>query len=304
MELLQLRYFSKIAEKQSLTKAARELYTSQPSLSRMLKSLEDELGVQLFQRANRQVRLTRKGTEFLAEVQKALQIIDQAKAAVREDDKQQEIVIAMTYTSEEITHVLKRFHEIHPDIKLTITAPEDAINLTPRSFDLCVAISPVSHDGLRHLPLLREEMVLLISDRHRLAGAESVSLEELNGESFVLPPDGPMRYACDTLCSYAGFAPKIAAETHNYLSIQTYLTTGDCVAMRSLSVVTSFPGRDLRIVRISSPDPYQHVYLTWSADKPRSSAAETFSAFLCSELNAPDPCARIRHIPPLRVAAG
>lgn len=84
MNLSQLYYFRKLSELQHYTKAAKELYITQPALSDAIRSLEKELGVPLFQREGRNVKLTRYGKEFSAYVHDALRELDKGIAIMHE----------------------------------------------------------------------------------------------------------------------------------------------------------------------------------------------------------------------------
>lgn len=121
MELLQLKYFMKVAKVQHMTKAANELYISQSSLSRTINRLEEDLGVELFKRDGRQIKLNEYGNIFLKRVEKAFYELEEGKIEIKElfGMKSRTITVGATITML-LPDVFKEFLRINPNIKFQL----------------------------------------------------------------------------------------------------------------------------------------------------------------------------------------
>jgi LysR family transcriptional regulator, benzoate and cis,cis-muconate-responsive activator of ben and cat genes len=124
MELRHLRYFVAVAELQNITRAAAKLHVSQPPLSRQIRDLEDELGVALFQRSAKALRLTDAGRAFLSEARAALQRVDDAvqMAKIVGTGQRGEIHVgyAPSLAVELLPRALKYFHETSPGVQVRL----------------------------------------------------------------------------------------------------------------------------------------------------------------------------------------
>ena len=124
MELRHLRYFVAVAEEENVTRAAERLHVSQPPLSRQIRDLEEELGVELFERTARSVRLTGAGKIFLGEARAVLQRADEAKAKIRDAGNLPEgplsVGFAPSLTVDLLPDALRRFQKSHPSVRVSL----------------------------------------------------------------------------------------------------------------------------------------------------------------------------------------
>lgn len=124
MELRHLRYFVAVAEEENVTRAAERLHVSQPPLSRQIRDLEEELGVELFERTARSVRLTGAGKVFLGEARAVLQRADEARAKVRDAGHLPEgplsVRFAPSLTVDLLPEALLRFQKSHPSVRVSL----------------------------------------------------------------------------------------------------------------------------------------------------------------------------------------
>src|SRR6266705_722559 len=171
MDLLQLRYFQAVARHQHVSRAAAELRVAQPALSRAIARLEAELGVPLFDRRGRRVRLNRFGAMFLA----------QATVAVAAE------------TLRTLSGLAAGFLAGHPGVSFRLfqsPAPAMAAQLQAGEVDLCLASQPLPGPALTSVELLSEEVLLAVPPSHRLAGRTRATVSELAGEPFVTTRPG------------------------------------------------------------------------------------------------------------------
>ena len=166
MDLLQLRYFQVVARHQHVSRAAAELRIAQPALSRSIARLEAELGVALFDRRGRRVRLNRFGALFLARVQNALGELDQARQELRDAAGLARGTVAVAVeTLRMITQLAAGFLADHPEVSLRLyqsPAPLMSAQLQAGEVDLCLASQPLAGPRLQATEILSEEVLLAV----------------------------------------------------------------------------------------------------------------------------------------------
>ncbi|PXX58673.1 transcriptional regulator [Nocardia tenerifensis] len=217
MDLLQLRYFQTVARREHISQAAEELLVAQPSVSRTIARLEKELGVPLFDRVGRQVRLNAFGAAFLRRVDRALGELDDARRELADSaglDHGRVAVAAETLLT--ISGLLARFRVRHPgvDIRLFQSNAEGMTRqLADREVDLCFASQPLIGPEHRSMTLRREEVVLAVPLAHPLAARDRVGIAELADEPWVTCRPGYWpRELLDRLFTAAELRPKIVCE--------------------------------------------------------------------------------------------
>jgi LysR family hca operon transcriptional activator len=196
MELRHLRYFVAVAETGSLTVAAeKRLHTSQPSLSRQIRDLEDEVGAALLSRSARGVELTAAGRAFLDHARLALAQVDAATEAARRASKPAKEVFALGFlTGEEMTwlpRAMRLLRDELPNIDVTVSShysPDLADALARGKLDLAFLRAEPGYD-LDYRVVDREPLVVLMPSDHPLASQESIRPEDFAGEPFVAASD-------------------------------------------------------------------------------------------------------------------
>lgn len=181
-------YFTVVAEHANFGRAAAVLHVAQPSLSRQIQRLEQHLGVRLFDRTPQGSRLTEAGRAFLPQAQALLHAAHQAERTARAAATSSEFTIG--YVEDlVITPAVRRLRRRNPQARIRTRHLEwnDAHALTDRRVDALVARAPLPFpaDSLRLTELGAEPRVLVVPTDHRLAGKESVTVDDLGDE--VLP---------------------------------------------------------------------------------------------------------------------
>src|SRR6202140_4544321 len=197
MELRHLRYFVAVAEAGSLTVAAeRKLHTSQPSLSRQIRDLEDEVGAQLLTRGARGIELTPAGRAFLDHARVVLSQIEAAAEAARRVAHPAKPCFAMGFlTGHELTwmpEALRILRDELPNIDVMISSqysPRLADGLSKGKIDAAILRREKGVPGLAYRVLVNEPLVVILPSDHRLAALKAVSPGDLVGETFVIVSD-------------------------------------------------------------------------------------------------------------------
>lgn len=193
MELRHLRYFVAVAETGSLTVAAKQrLHTSQPSLSRQIRDLEDEVRAELFSRSARGVELTAAGKAFLDHARLALAQVDAATEAARRAAQPAKQAFALGFqTGEEITwlsRAMRLLRDELPNIDVTVSSgysPDLADALARGRLDLAFLRAEPGFD-LDYRVISREKLIVLMSSDHRLTTRTTIRPVELVGEAFIM----------------------------------------------------------------------------------------------------------------------
>jgi LysR family transcriptional regulator, hca operon transcriptional activator len=193
MELRHLRYFVAVAEEKSITVAATQrLRTAQPSLSRQLRELEAEVGAELMTRSARGIELTAAGKVFLDHARLALAQIEAAAAAARRAAHPEERTLALGFLSgcepdwlPGVMHVLR---EELPKIEVTISSkhsPQLADGLATGKLDAAFLRPEERYPDLVYKVLIKEPLLVILPNDHRLASRDAIGLRELAGETFI-----------------------------------------------------------------------------------------------------------------------
>ena len=281
MELRHLRYFVTVAEELHFGKAAKRLCITQQPLSRQIKDLEEELGIKLFYRTKRTVRLTEVGAIFLAETRKTL---EQAKRAVHLAKQAQQGKIGrltIGFTGSALNIVLptavRQFKKLYPQIDLTLKrlqTIEQVEALDNKQIDLGLLHPPIDGDTLILETIYREQLIVALPDNHPFAKDTSVpiSLKQLVNEPFILYPRqfGSLLYdRIINLCQQADFSPNIVQEAIPQQTILGLVAAGIGISLIHSSVRTL--GRSGVVFRdLIEPSPILETAVAWSPNATNS----------------------------------
>ncbi|GAB3691175.1 LysR family transcriptional regulator [Saccharopolyspora tripterygii] len=191
LDLRLVRYFAVVAEHRHFGRAAEQLRIAQPSLSRQIRRLEQQLGARLLDRTPRGTALTEAGEVFLPHAKSLLRSATRATAEARAVARPNRIVIGYG-NGLIVTRAAQAMRRAHPDADvrtrhIEFSQPQAA--LLDREVDAVVARLPFPTDGLRVTLLYQEPRTLVVSREHRLAGEESVTLDDLAGEPMPRFPE-------------------------------------------------------------------------------------------------------------------
>lgn len=281
MELLQLQYFQTVARLEHMTKAAEELRVAQPALSKTISRLEKDLGVPLFDRQGRQIRLNSFGKAFLKKAETALKALEEGRREVADlAGMERGSIYLVTSTLERLSEPLAAFRSQYPEVNFRITQAsmeEMGAVLAKGDVDFSFTAIPIEQLGIRQLDIVGEEVFLGVPPGHPLAGRKSVSLSETAEEPFICYKEGyPFRKMNDEFCRLAGISRHVVCEVDEPASIASLVSAGLGIAfVGSCSPNVSF-------VRIPIKDPvcYRTFRLAWLENHYLSAAALKFKDFL------------------------
>jgi DNA-binding transcriptional LysR family regulator len=280
----QLEYFRIVGRLQHVTRAAEQLGTSQPALSRTLARLEADLGVPLFDRIGRSIRLTRYGELFLKRVESALGQIEEGRRELADLTRPDRGTIALGFLrslgAKYVPQLVRNFNAVHPEVRFTFTPNNSAAleeQLDSGDLDLAFTTVPVANSRLAWTRVTDQELVLIVPCNHRLAGRRHVALRDVADEPFVTFKRGhAFRRLTEGLCEEAGFVPSITFEGDDSSSVPGFVAAGFGVAIAS-EETASFSG--VIGVRISVPSARRAIGIVWAKDRYLPAGARTFRDF-------------------------
>ncbi len=231
MDFLQLKYFRVVARVEHMTKAAQELYIAQPSLSQTIGRLEEELGVPLFDRQGRQIRLNQFGKTFLEHVERIFAELETGQRKIRDMAGLDQGTVSLSVTALRLMpDILRNFLTRYPHVSFHVfqsSTLQMQRQLDSGEIDLCISALPITQPGIHWQPLLTEEIFLIVPPDHTLAGRKNIPLYKVAQEPFVsLPVGDGLRDVTDDLCKQAGFTPRIMFEGGEPAAIYDLVETG------------------------------------------------------------------------------
>ena len=275
LDLRLVRYFTVVAEHRHFGRAAEALRVAQPSLSRQIRHLEQQLGARLLDRTPQGSRLTEAGEVFLPLARALLRSADQAAARTRAAAQPSRITIGYTIGLI-VTPAVRQLRREHPDadvqtLHLDWNQPREA--LLDHRVDAVVTRLPIRTGGLHVTVLYDEPRVLLVPLDHRLAGKESVSIDDIADEPIPRLPDPAWNayWRIDPRPdgSPAPDGPLVEAiEDKNEL-----IAAGQAVAVIPAGVASGSPRPDLTTIPLDGVEPSHVVLATRAGDRGRLVAA-------------------------------
>jgi DNA-binding transcriptional LysR family regulator len=221
LENRHLRYFIEVARSLHVTRAAERLHIAQPALTQNIQHLESELGVELFHRESRHLRLTEAGQVFLAEAEQSLHQFDHAQKTAQRAARGElgKLVLGFQSTAglSVVPSLLQNFRREFPEVEVTlIESGSTAQKRALRSGEIDIGLIYGPPDaGFAYRQLEPESLVIVLPEDHPLAVKASVALAELAQEVFILPSSSAaevLHHAVMTECADAGFQPKKVQE--------------------------------------------------------------------------------------------
>ncbi|HXR58778.1 MAG TPA: LysR substrate-binding domain-containing protein, partial [Burkholderiales bacterium] len=197
MTLTELKYIVAVAETRHFGRAAERCFVSQPSLSASVKNLEEELGIQIFERGKRGVFLSEPGEQIVAQARRALEEAERVKAVARQGRDPLKGVLRLgiihtiaPYLLPELVGALRKVAPDMPlDVEENMTATLDRL-LRSGELDAIVLALPYEGPGIETVPLYEEVFEVVAPARHALARRKSIAVEDLDAGELLLLPVG------------------------------------------------------------------------------------------------------------------
>ena len=280
MELLQLKYFLAVAESEHMTNTAKQLHIAQPALSQSIHRLEQELGVSLFERAGRGIRLSPAGAYVRDRVKPAMETLENAARDVQlfQQGEQGVVRVGVHAASGVAIDGIAAYSELNPHVSFEITQDErerhrDVIvtTITPRG-------SSTVENAVEKMPF-SERIGIAVPAGSALG--ETASLAEFANERFIaLAGSRRFREVCDTFCARRAFTPHIAFESDNPLVVKKMIGLGLGVGFWPDHSWGELDPKSCRLVHLQETEFMRDVIVAKTSRCTPDSEAQRFYEFL------------------------
>lgn len=280
MELLQLRYFLAVAENEHMTNTAKQLHIAQPALTQSIHRLEQELGVSLFERAGRGIRLSPAGAYVRDRVKPAMETLENVARDVQlfQQGEQGVVRVGVHAASGVAIDGIAAYSELNPHVSFEITQDErerhrDVIvtTITPRG-------SSTVENAVEKTPF-SERIGIAVPAGSALG--DTASLADFANERFIaLAGSRRFREVCDTFCARRAFTPHIAFESDNPLVVKKMIGLGLGVGFWPDHSWGDLDPKSCRLVHLQEPEFTRDVIVAKTSRCTPDSEAQRFYEFL------------------------
>lgn len=292
MDLRQLSYFLEVARHGSFSKASHHLHLSQPTLSKMVKSLEEELGVLLFERSTRRIELTDAGEVVLTHAQNIVRSFENLDAALTEvkQIKKGRFTLGLppVIGASFFPKIIARFHQLYPNVQIQLVEEggiwvEQA--LLEGEIDLGVVVLPVDEELFETVPLVKRELKLVVHPKHPLAEKDRVTLLDLQKESFILFRKGfALHERVREACILSGYEPTVAYESAQWDLISELVSAHMGISLLPDTICDKLDPAQVTVIRMAEPKVHWNLAMIWHKHHYLSYAAKAWVRFVQESL--------------------
>lgn len=286
MELTQLEYFLTVSRLQHMTKASKELSITQPALSHSISKLESELGVPLFERNGRNVKLNRYGSMFAKWVERALQDIQNGMQEIEESSNPETGVISISYLNilgvDLVPALVGAYQLAHPKVHFELNQGnlgDIDEQLEKGHSDLMITSRESTMDHHNWLVMKSMPLYIVVSNHHHLAQTPSLSLMDLSGEPFVgLKQNCGLRATIQSRFQHTGFVLTSTYEAEDLATVSGFVKEGLGVSVLPKTAGLMLEG--LAWIPITDEGWIWEIGLKWKEDRYLSPAARRFIEYV------------------------
>lgn len=286
LDIKHLQYFIQVTHFKSFTKAAEHLFITQPTISKMIKNLEIELGVELFDRSRKRLTLTMAGRVVLEQAKLINQAFDNLEREVEALSGLHKghirIGLPPILDSTFFPKIIGHFHAEYPNITYQLVEDgskkiEDAIEAD--LLDIGVIVLPTNTELFHSFSLLEEDIKIILHPEHPLAQHPEVDLRELENEDFILfNKDYVLHDLVISSCKQAGFTPRIITESSRWDFIEEMVACKLGVALLPESLCNQLHNR-VHSASVVNPSISWQLGVIWSKNRNPSFAAKEWLRF-------------------------
>ncbi len=283
MDILQLKYFLEVARTEHVTHSARNLQIAQPALTQSIKRLEAELGVELFARVGRNIRLTPAGAYLRDRIAPAMEILETAPEDVRAfaAGEAGTVKVGIFSASNVVVDAITAYRASFPSVNFRITQDEfeSACDITVST--VMPSSSNARGEGIAvgDRTLFRERIGIAVPGSSSFG--DVVSLDDLADEPFVcLAGSRRLREVCDALCAGRAFHPRIGFESDNPAVVRKVIGLGLGVGFWPTCSWEALGDGSARLARLAEEEFERTIALTRASHVREDAAAFDFYRFL------------------------
>ena len=284
MELKYIREFVSLAETSNYFETAERLFITTSSLSRHIKALEEELGMQLFDRTTRKVVLNRHGRLFLPYAKQLVKIDDECTMAFEEEAMYSKGAIGIgsipMMKADGISDILRQYRQNNKNVIININEADStplAEMLRKGEIDFAFLRNRhISVDEFETIPISEDHLVTVLPKAHPLARQKTIAISQLEGESLLLISKNSFMYKlCTDLCRNAGFQAKVVFTSQRAENLVELIEQGTGIALLMSKPVAPILPDSLTFVAVE-PRVTTTVFLAYQKDRKFNTACKRF----------------------------
>ena len=285
MTLQQLEYFRVLARVQHYTKASEILLISQPSLSYSISQLEKELGVPLFQKEGKKIKLSHYGEHFLSYAEKSLDLLYEGKRSLKSlvDPETVKVSLGFIYSisSNFIPQMINEFYKEPSNRKIKFNFVQNLSDclikdLKNGKLDLLIIAKP--DKGLSYIPIFRQKLVLIASKNHPFTNKKSIDISELNGVPFVLlNKNSALRQMCDDMFENLNINPNVVFEAEECNAVISFVSLNFGVSIIPEELAKN---ENISEIKINGESLNRPIFMCWNKDKKMDSTLNSVFNFI------------------------
>ena len=296
MDFHQLKNFMAVARAGNISKAAQELYVTQPSLSKSISKLEEELRVPLFHHRKGRIELNEYGSVFLSSVSIAFAQLESGAQTIRRMYEMDQHILALgSNISAYLPTVLPEFCARHPEIGIRQQdySTRQMVNaILDRSLTLGISCEPIRHEMIQFKELGHKEYVLMVHEDSPIAGSDRVEIPQLEHEIFIVDASRLRLGPLQNICKQYGFMPTVGFEVESTELLYNLVENNRGIAVVPLGLgcdlMRMHPNHHMRLVRIAAELPHIIIGIASHKSYEWSEAANLFEAYLMERLRQED----------------
>lgn len=292
MEIKQLECFLEVIRTGNFTAAAENLFITQPALSRIIKSLEDEIGTPLFIRTRKKMLVTDAGRVLERHallIEKQLQLMNvEFDHMLKLKKRHIRIGLPTIVNTAFFSKLIASYHQKYPEV--TFQLEEDGSRRIEEKIihdllDFGIVVLSERNDQLEKFMFVNEKLKLVVHSSHHLSEKGKISLQELKDENFIMfNRDFELRNLVINACRGAGFHPNIVSETSQLDFIQELVSYNIGITLLPESTCSELT-KDFRTLSITDPAIEWNLAMIWKKDARLSQLAKEFIHFAKEKLS-------------------
>ncbi|MFG6148007.1 cidABC operon transcriptional activator CidR [Halobacillus sp. B23F22_1] len=291
MDIRHLKYFIEVSKFKSFTRAADHLFVTQPTISKMIKNLEAELGVELFERSRKQLVLTDAGRVILDQAETIDKAFNNLQTEL--DDllglQKGHIRIGLPpiMDAEHFIKILGDFHQLYPNITFQLLengAKKIEEDILQENLDVGITVLPTEEEEFHYFSFMKEELRVVVPPTHPLASRKQIKLEELEEEQLILfNKDFALNDRITGACKEAGFKPKVVAESSQWDFIGKMIASKLGVSILPYSV-SKLLKEEVQTIKVVKPMIEWDLAIIWRRNHYLSYATKEWLKFIQDRL--------------------
>ncbi|AYX90746.1 cidABC operon transcriptional activator CidR [Staphylococcus cohnii] len=291
MDIKHMKYFVEVVNQQGMTNASKSLYIAQPTISKAIKDIENELNMPLFDRSKRQLVLTDAGSVFYYKSKEILSLYKDLPKEINSllglETGHISIGLSAVMNMNKFIHILGEFHQQYPNVTYSLVENGGKMiehQLINDEIDIGITTLPVDQSIFHSLPLYQEELKLVLNKEHRLAQYEQVKMSMLKDEDFILfNEDFYLNDKIIEAAKNAGYIPNTISKISQWNFIENLLNAHLGVSILPENIVGLLDS-DFKNITLEDPGMSWELGVIWKRDKYLSYATRQWIDFMKQRL--------------------